>query len=1048
MNGPSERSKICTEHVRRLAFVYVRQSSLRQVRNNLESQRRQYAFADQAVDMGWSRDRIVVVDEDQGKTGAIPDSRAGFGNLVSAVARGEVGIVMSLELSRLSRNDADWNHLVYLCRWSGALIADEQGVYDPSSGADRMVLGIRGQVSEMERDSLVHRMVEARWNKARRGEAVTIPPAGYDLDDLGQVVMTSDEAVQSAIRRVFEKFDELGAARQVFLWWRSEALPFPVRRTQPGHPIAWTAVCSRLVLQMLRHPIYAGIFVFGRSHTVRTLDPETQRIVVRRGVRSAMKDWPVMIQEHHPAYISLDKYLGNQRRLRENSVMQRAATDESHAGAAREGDALLQGILRCSHCGRRMYVNYGGAVIKRTLQYRCSRRFVTQAPDVECQLVGGKRIEVTVVAAFLAATADAGFEAAALAGEQLRAEIDSAERSWLLLIEKAEYEAKRAERQYAAVEPENRTVVRELERRWNERLEELDAIRAKAVAARQHRRPLSEQEITEAQALGRNLDAVWNAPTTTSRDRKRLLRALIEEVQIRTDQTRHVVRIVWKGGATTDRELVRAVKGGAALHATAGDIIVLVRKLAHEFDDAQIARILNRQGRRSGLGLAFTKSSVSSLRHHHGISACTKKKPRDEREGPFSADEAARELGVTASTVHHWLREGVLAGEQATPRAPWRILLSEDVRRRLVGGDVPSGWVGLAEAAKRLGVGKSLVAYWVKRGKLHVEGARHIAHVRAACSHAGPARPRPLRAPRRELRARLVRAPHLPMARSAAPRYRRRGRSLLRRRSRSGDAARLPRANSATRSRLLGRPWPRDRARAPPRGHPGRGRVVGSALHGARHPHRAQDDRPLAVHGGDHCAQHHECAEWLGAGLRADGAWDHRLARPATELLRARERDRPPALDRRLLGRPGSDHPGFARAGAGGLLGRRPGAALRRMRPLSAPRATGRVLERTARVARRTCGAPSTSTQPDPAAPDSPAGGVGRASRSLRVDAAGNGRVEPDFRKLRRARTRGSARAVVSSPHGCLCSSAWCWSWWSPPWSSWRSSGRGSEWTS
>ena len=301
---------------------------------------------------------------------------------------------------------------------------------------------------------------------------------------------------------------------------------------------------------------------------------------------------------------------------------------------------------------------------------------------------------------------------------RLRADIESAERSWQFLIEKAEYEAQRAERQYAAVEPENRTVARELERRWNERLEELDAVRAKATAAHQHRRPLSDDEVERTHALGRNLDAVWNAATTTVRDRKRLLRALIEELQIRTDEKRHRVRIVWKGGAVTDREIVRGPKGGAALRATASEIVELVRKLASEFDDTQIARILHRQGHRSGLDLAFTKSSVSSLRHKHQIPVCPKRTPRDGREGPFSADEAARELGVTASTVHHWLRQGVLAGEQMTPRAPWRIVLTEDVRRRLAGGDVPAGWVGLAEAAKRLGVGKSLVAYWVKRGKL------------------------------------------------------------------------------------------------------------------------------------------------------------------------------------------------------------------------------------------------------------------------------------------------------------------------------------------
>jgi len=261
-----------------------------------------------------------------------------------------------------------------LCRWTGALIADEHGVYDPSSSADRMVLGIRGQVSEMERDSLVHRMVEARWSKARRGEVFTIPPAGYELDEAEQWVLSSDEAVQGALRRVFDKFDELGAARQVYLWWRGAGLPFPVRRTQPrAHPIVWVPISYRLVYETLRHPIYAGAFVFGRSHTTRVLDPETQRIVVHRGIRREMKDWPVLIQDHHPGYISFAQYLRNQERLHANAVMRGPTTDESHAGPSREGRALLQGLARCGHCGRRMYVSYAGARAARTLQYRCSR---------------------------------------------------------------------------------------------------------------------------------------------------------------------------------------------------------------------------------------------------------------------------------------------------------------------------------------------------------------------------------------------------------------------------------------------------------------------------------------------------------------------------------------------------------------------------------------------------------------------------------------------------------------------------------------------------
>ncbi len=361
--------------------------------------------------------------------------------MVAWVARGEVGIVMSFELSRLSRNDLDWHHLVYLCRWTNTLIADEQGLYDPSSTNDRMVLGIRGQVSELERDSLVHRMVEARWNKARRGEAFTIPPAGYELDDLGQLQFSSDEAVQAAVRRVFEKFDQLGAARQVFLWWRSEGLNFPVRQmVSRTHSIVWRSVCYRLIHQMLRHPIYAGAFVFGRSESRRELDPETQKVVLRRGLRRAREEWPVLIQDHHPGYISFETYLDNQERLRGNAMMTSQPTDESHQGAPRGGRALLQGLMRCGHCGRRMYVNYGGNNARRTLQYRCSRQRLLEP---ECQLVGGKRIEATVVEAFLLVAQAAGPEAAALAGERLRAEIETAERAWKLRIEKAEYEAQR-----------------------------------------------------------------------------------------------------------------------------------------------------------------------------------------------------------------------------------------------------------------------------------------------------------------------------------------------------------------------------------------------------------------------------------------------------------------------------------------------------------------------------------------------------------------------------------------------------------------------------
>jgi hypothetical protein len=605
---------------------------------------------------------------------------------------------------------------MYLCRWTRTLIADEHAVYDLSLGADRMVLGLRGQMSELELDNSIHRMVEARWCKARRGEVMTIPPAGYDVDDRDRFVLTSDEAVAHAIRTVFAKFDELGSVRQVWVWWREQGLTLPVRRIEPrSHPVVWTTPAYRTLLNLLHHPIYAGAYVFGRSETVRELQAgEGHALRVRRILRTR-GPWPVLIQDHHEAYISFEQYLANQERIVGNQAM-RVHSDEG-SGPAREGRALLQGLVRCGHCGRRMLVSYGGSRggrQGRTVQYRCRGARATTGSK-ECQLVGGCRIDEAVVQAFLEASRPAAMAALAEVEQRVHEEDEAAERSWRLEVEKGEYEAQRAQRQYDAVEPENRVVARELERRWNVRLVALAAARAQAEAARRQRQPLSDAELARARELGADLEAVWQAETTTNADRKRLLRCLIDEVQVATEPERYQARIVWKGGLVTDRHVVRHPIGGTP---TSEDTIELVRRLAEEFDDAQIARILNKQGRRSGLDLPFTRTSVCSLRGHHRILACPKKPARDAREGPFTADEAARELGVGMHTVHRWLRDGVLAGTQLTAGAPWRIVLSEEVRKRLAHGDAPSGWVGLSEVSRRLGLGKSHVAYLVKTGKL------------------------------------------------------------------------------------------------------------------------------------------------------------------------------------------------------------------------------------------------------------------------------------------------------------------------------------------
>ncbi len=667
---PDVRGKISGKHLERAAYVYVRQSSPEQVRTNVESTRRQYDMAERAVAMGWCREQVKVIDDDQGKSGAVPNAREGFLQLVSAVARGEVGIVIGLEVSRLARNSPDWSHLLYMCRWTGTLIADEHGVYDPADSADRMVLGVRGQVSELERDNSVHRMVEARWCKARRGELHYCPPAGYDLDDLGQLVMSCDEAVVEAIKTVFAKFDELGSARQVFVWWHAQGHKFPVRvRNGRSHPIVWREPMYAMVFRTLRHPIYSGAYVFGRRMTVRELDPDDPRRLRTRTIER--KEWPVLIRDHHDAYVSFDRYLGIQQRIDGNAMMSQKSNNKE-SSPAREGAALLQGVARCGKCGRKMFVSYGGhrsQMSNRTMQYRCGTlRKEALGPD--CQLIGGKRIDQVVIEEFLEVTKPAAVTAAQEAAQIVRRDREESARYWKLQIEKAEYEATRAERQYQAVEPENRPVARELERRWNARLTELEAVRAKAQAAQVGTDELNAGELRRVARLGADLAAVWTAAATTNRDRKHLLRSVIDEVHLTTEAERYVVRIVWKGGATTDRTVPRRPAGGAA-NATPEDTIDLVRKLAEEFDDTQIARILNKQGRRSGLGKPFTKSSVMSLRGKNRIPVCQATSVRDPREGPFTADEAAAELGVCMSTIQRWLSDGILAGRQATPGAPW-----------------------------------------------------------------------------------------------------------------------------------------------------------------------------------------------------------------------------------------------------------------------------------------------------------------------------------------------------------------------------------------
>ncbi|MCP5064948.1 MAG: recombinase family protein [bacterium] len=711
-----ESGKVEARHREREAWIYVRQSTLHQVEHHQESRRRQYALVDRAKMLGWRREQVVVVDEDQGVSGSTPEHRRGFRRLVSAVGRGGVGLVMGVDLSRFARNSPDWHLLMYLCRFTQTLIADERGIYDPESSTDRLVLGVRGQMSEVEVDTMVQRMAIARSNKAQRGELVGILPAGYETDEEGRIVLTSNERVATTIRAVFQKLEELGSTRAVSGWMRARGMQYPVRRKElRGHPVVWVDPTPPRVRRTVKHPIYAGAYVYGRTQSVRVVEAgpgQRPSVRVRKRVRN---EYPVLLRDHHEGYISFEVHERIMAKLAERSAATRERNDD-HRGAVREGPALLQGLVRCGDCGRRMYVLYGGrrgrTTGSRTITYQCKG-----GPGMGmCQAAGGKRIEQVVVAEFLKVTQPASVDALVLAEEAARREEEEMAKRWKLRVEHAQYEASLAQRRYDAVDPDNRVVARDLERRWNERLVELEEVQARALASKHEHQALTQEELGEARRLAKDLERVWDAPTTAVVDRKALLRTVIEEVQVRTEKESVKIRVVWKGGACTDSKLERHPR--RPVHATPEDTVELIRKLALELDDAQIARVLNKQGRRSPMGNPYGREAVRCLRRKNSIARCPAPQARDPREGPFTADEAAVELGVTNSTVHRWLREGLLPGRQATPGAPWRIVLTEDLRRRLGGGDAPEGWVGLGAAAKRLGLTKSHVAYLVKSGKL------------------------------------------------------------------------------------------------------------------------------------------------------------------------------------------------------------------------------------------------------------------------------------------------------------------------------------------
>ena len=707
----NDASKVKPSHIQRAAFVYIRQSSPAQVESNRESTARQYALLVKACQLGWAKEQVIVIDEDLGVSGSGFAERSGFARLTAEVALGHVGLVFALEVSRVARNNADWYRLFDLCCITDTLVGDSDGLYHPALFNDRRVLGLKGIMAEAELHILRARLEGGIRNKAARGELRRGLPVGFVWGEQdAEVRFHPDESVVSILRTVFSKFTELGSVRKVWLCLRSEGLSFPTRKHMKS-AIRWVTPTYTAIHAVLTNPVYAGAYIYGKSHRERYVDEQGK---LRKRTRLLpMADWPVLLREHPPGYIDWTTFEANPARM---DAHEHPQPHEAGGGAVREGAALLQGLATCGKCGRRLHTHYTGR--NASPGYHCAGKDIVSGRGVYCLHVGGVQIDQAVADAFLKALTPAALEATQLAIQQLEANHDTALSQWRLAVERARYEAERAERQYRTVEPENRLVARGLETEWEKRLRDLAAAETE-LERREKQRPhtLREAEKKKILSLGSDLGKVWTAPATTDRDRKELLRTLLEEVIVSVERAERRAHLTlrWRGGTLTECDLSLPRMKPRGLH-TDEDTISLLRRLAVHYPDDVIAGILNRQGRKTATGERFTAIHVGGLRRYRNI-------PRYEPPAEPPAGQvvpirqAAQILGINTSTVHRWLHDGFIAGEQVTPGAPWQIRITDELRARFV-ERAPLGYLPMLEATLKLGVSRQTVLQRVKRGEL------------------------------------------------------------------------------------------------------------------------------------------------------------------------------------------------------------------------------------------------------------------------------------------------------------------------------------------
>lgn len=640
-------SKVTAEHLQRLAILYIRQSSLHQVMENTESTHRQYALRQRALALGWPEERIMVIDDDQAHSADSAAQREGFQRLVAEVSLSQAGIVMGLEVSRMARNCADWHRLLELCALTHCLVLDCDGLYDPAHFNDRLLLGLKGTMSEAELHMLKMRLVEGVRSKAQRGELKMPLPIGlvYDLDQ--KVVLDPDQQVQQALRLFFATFERTGSAWATVQTFRREGWEFPKRGQAGSGEVVWQELRHCAALQTLHNPGYAGAFCFGRTRNWKGVDGK------HHAKELPLEQWRFLKKDAHPGYISWDQFQSNQQRLSRNH--RAVAGGEFKAGAPREGPALLQGMVLCGKCGRPMTIQYHHRGGRLTPDYVCQKDCV-QAAEPACQKIPGGGIDEAVGQLLVKSVTPLALEVALKVQSEIQARLAEADRLRKQQVQRAQYEADRAQLRYMRVDPNNRLVADTLEVHWNEKLRLL----AQAKEEYEKRHQSDAAQITEEQkakilAPASDFPRLWQDPKTPDRDRKRMARLLLEDATLRRDED-ILVQVRFKGGATQQLHLPLP-KSAWALRKTKPEIIAEMDRLLNDRSEFEVACSLNERGWRSSAGNAFTLRMIHQLRFAYSL------KPRRERlreKGWLTVHEVAALLGCPWTRVNHWRRAGLL----------------------------------------------------------------------------------------------------------------------------------------------------------------------------------------------------------------------------------------------------------------------------------------------------------------------------------------------------------------------------------------------------